>query len=50
MIENRYILDINIYLIHGKHYYHYYISSILDIEHSPNYIALGSTHNHIVIY
>ena len=26
-------------------YYHYYKSSILDIEHYPYYIALGSTHN-----
>ena len=26
------------------------ISSIIDIEHSPYYIALGSTNNRIVIY
>ena len=31
-------------------YYHYHNSSILDIEHSPFYIALGSTYNHKVIY
>ena len=31
-------------------YYYYYNSSIIDIEHSPYYIALGSTHNHVVIY
>ena len=30
--------------------YIYYNSSIIDIEHSPYYIALGSTHNHIVFY
>ena len=32
----------NIYLL-------LYNSSILDIEHSPYYIALGSTHTHKVI-
>ena len=31
-------------------YHYYYNSSIIDIEHSPYYIALGLTHNHIVIY
>ena len=29
--------------------HYYYNSSIIDIEHSPYYIALGSTHNHIAI-
>ena len=28
-------------------YYHYYNSSILDIEHSPYYIALGFVSNQV---
>ena len=32
------------------YYYYYYYSSIIDFEHSPYSIALGSSHNHIVIY
>ena len=32
-------------------YYHYHFNSyIIDIEHSPYYIALGSTHNQIVFH
>ena len=31
-------------------YIYIYNSSILDIEHSPYFIALGSTHTHKVIY
>ena len=30
--------------------YHYYNSFILDIEHSPYYIVLGSTNNHKMIH
>ena len=38
-----------IYVKYISIYYHYYNISILDIEHSPYYIALGLTHNHKVI-
>ena len=54
------ILDVYIYLIHGIlwikyiyliyiYYYYYYYSSILDIEHSPYYIELGSPQTHKAI-
>ena len=43
---NEYILDIYIYLLSLL----LYNSSILDIEHSLYYIALGLTHNLKVIY
>ena len=41
---------IYIYIKYISIYYHYYDSSIVDIEHSLYYIALSSTHNHKVIY
>ena len=37
-------------MIINIYYHYYYNTSIIDIEHSPYYNALSSTHNHIVIY
>ena len=44
------IIMIIIIIIIMIYYHYYYNSSMIDIEHSPYYIAFGSTHNHIVIY
>ena len=44
------MLNIYIYIyIYIYNIIYYYYSSILDIEHSPYYIALASTHTHKVI-
>ena len=59
MIINEYILYIYIFNPWIKYIYNIYlfiiiiiiiIALIIDIEHSPYYIALSLTHNHIVIY
>ena len=45
----RYIYQIDIYLLLLLLLLLLFNSSILDIEHSPYYIALGLTHTHKVI-